>query len=198
MTVLVAAAGIGATAAFGGLAKAPPSGPPQARMGEEVDQDLFHTKIVDAVVHTVPSGTGSGSERTVLDLDLRVFNQAQVSVRADYLAQSFLTVVSRDGELVLDTTNPRAQPNFMYDAIVPGAGVPSRLLPPKRTSTVLMRFRRLGADDADKYPSLLDITLGKYENHEDALTGRRFVQLVTDDGKPEVVARLAVPVRKDV
>jgi hypothetical protein len=200
VVVLLVAAGLGAIAAVGGLKQAPPSMPPQRQAGQEIDQDAFRTKIEGAVVHAVTySGSDPSAKHTVLDLSLSVYNDAEVSVPLPYLESSLLRVVSRDGEKLMV---PGAQDTWVYDATVPGEGASSRLLPPKQTSTVVIRLRRSGSSgDAGsaKYPDLLEIDVGKYENHEDALTGRRTAQLVTgDDNKPMIAAHVTVPVRKAV
>ncbi|GII67301.1 hypothetical protein Skr01_73860 [Sphaerisporangium krabiense] len=203
-TGLLAAAALLLTAVLGGFREAPEPGPEQRQAGEDVDQDVFRTVIEDAVAHTVP---GSGDqERPVLDLNLKVYNDAGSSVPLRFLDDSLLRVAGRQGERLLD---PAARANgggWMYDLTVPGEGAPSRLLPPKRTSEVLLRFRlpasaepKPGQTWAGSFPSLLDIDLGLYENHEDPLTGRRRAKLVEeDDGAPAIAARVTVPVRKAV
>ncbi|WP_405144304.1 hypothetical protein OG589_41445 [Sphaerisporangium sp. NBC_01403] len=204
--VLLAAASIGAVAALGGLREAPPEKPPQRRAGQEIDQDVFRTKIEDALVHqvTFDGDDPSAPRHTVLDLSLRIYNDAEVSVPLAYLENSLLRVVSRDGEkLMVPGSMPGTGDTWLYDTTVPGDGAPSRLLPPKRTSSVIIRLRKRSSSGVDsgsaKYPDLLEIDVGKYENHEDALTGRRIAQLVTgDDNKPIVAAHVTVPVRKVV
>ncbi|MEV7966566.1 hypothetical protein AB0O34_11365 [Sphaerisporangium sp. NPDC088356] len=202
--VLLAAASLGAVAALGGLREAPPEKPPRRAAGQEIDQDVFRTKIEDAVVHDVAfdADDPSAPKHTVLDLSLKIYNNAEVSVPLAYLENSLLRVVSRDGEkLMVPGSMPGAGDTWLYDTTVPGDGAPSRLLPPKRTSSVVLRLRKQSSSEtepgADQYPDLLDIDVGRYENHEDHLTGHRTAQLVRgDDDKPEIVAQVTLPVRR--
>ncbi|GAA3843018.1 hypothetical protein GCM10022226_77390 [Sphaerisporangium flaviroseum] len=204
--VLLAATGLGTIAALGGLVEAPPQQPPQRRVGEEIDQDLFRTKIEDAIVHAVSfDGDDPHAPRhTVLDLSLKIYNDAEVSVPLAYLENSLLRIVSREGETLMSPGSaPGAGGTWLYDTTVPGEGAPSRLLPPKRTSAVTVRLRKRSASGdepgAGKYPDLVGVDVGVYENHEDFLTGRHRAALVQDDtGAPVVVARVTVPVRKAV
>jgi hypothetical protein len=205
--LLLAAGALGITAALGGLEAAPPERPPLLGAGDEVDQDLFRTKIDNAVVHSMGSDTDPQSppRQVVLDLDLEVYNNAFSSVPLGYLQNSLLLVSSAQGEKLM-VANPQAVlgiggDKWLYDMAVPGEGVPSRLLPPKTTSKVLLRIRRREPDGnaqrSDEYPDRVDLDIGLYENHKDSLTGRHTAELVKgDDGKPLVVAQVSVPVRK--
>ncbi|MFC4590665.1 hypothetical protein [Sphaerisporangium corydalis] len=197
--VLLAAAGIGAVAALGGLKRAPVEGPPWLRAGQEIDQDVFRTRIDGALVHYLPADDPAVPSATVMDLDLRVYNDAKVSVPLSYLEKSLLRVASADGKTLMA---PDAK-GWLYDSTVPGEGAASRLLPPKRTSAVVIRFREVDSLDGEsgggRFPDVLAVDLARYENHQDSLTGRRAARLVPgDDDRPSVAAHVTVPVRKAV
>ncbi len=201
--LLLALAGVGATAALGGLRQAPPEGPPQRRAGEEVDQDLFRTKVEGAVVRSMPTDPDDpdSPKESVLELSLKVYNEAMNSVPLQTLEDALLRVAPPQGEPLTDPPAGQGAAKWRHGGSIPGEGVPGRLLPPRRTSTVLLRFRGNAGPGAQPppFPDVLDIDLGHYENHEDALTGRHWTQLVNgDDGMPEVVAHVTVPVRKAV
>ncbi|MEV5413343.1 hypothetical protein AB0K60_31485 [Thermopolyspora sp. NPDC052614] len=124
MSALVMATGLVVVAALGGFAAVPEDPPPAVKAGEEIDQDLFRTTIVDAVVRTIPGeddgavgaggsggtggsgGGGSGgtggfggtaAAETVLDLTFKVFNNATASVPASYLEESLLRIAPPEG-----------------------------------------------------------------------------------------------------
>lgn len=206
--VLLAGAGLGATAAMGGLEAAPTHGPALCAAGEEIDQHMFRTKIENAVVHAVeldgdePSAAG----HVVLDLNLKIYNDAKASVPLTYLENS-LRVTSPDGRVLMAPAGEAGSGDaWVRDTTVPGDGGASGLLPPRRTSTVVIRLRdRSPAQwqdaraDAARYPDAVAVDAGRYEHHEDFLTGRDRAEPVRDDdGRPEVVAHVTVPVRKAV
>ncbi|RCG31747.1 hypothetical protein DQ384_09415 [Sphaerisporangium album] len=206
VTALLATAAVAVTAAFGGLGEAPSEGPERRQAGQEVDQDLFRTRIADAVTRTLP-----GDDRPFVEMTLKVYNEAESSVPLPYLEKSLLRITTRDGERLIDPSVTPGEQTWVYELWVPGEGGSSRILPPKRTSTVLLRLIRKAtpeeraagagpdAASAKPAPSLLDVDLGLYENHEDALTGRHRAQLVIgDDGEPEIAARVTVLIRKQV
>ncbi|MET8141587.1 hypothetical protein ABZU32_14875 [Sphaerisporangium sp. NPDC005288] len=200
--VLLAAAGLGATAALGGLREAPAEQPPQRGAGEEVDQHLFRTKIENAVVRSAPTGSddpGAPKER-VLELSLRVYNNARNSVPLEALDESLLLIAPPEGDPLKSPQGGRDVGKWRFGDSIPGEGLPGRTLPPKRTSLVVMRFHsNVGADERPPaFPGSLTVELGRYENHEDAFTGRHRTQLVTgDDLKPVVAARVTIPVREE-
>ncbi|MFC4530220.1 hypothetical protein [Sphaerisporangium dianthi] len=200
--VLLAAAGLGATAALGGLRQAPAQPPPRREAGQEVDQDLFRTKIENAVVRSVSVDPGdpSAPKEQVLELSLRVYNAALTSVPLDYLERSLLRVAPPEGDPLKGPPGGRESGTWRFGASVPGEGLPGRLLAPERASTVVMRFHsNAGAGEpAPAFPASLTVDLGLYEKHEDAFTGRHRTELVAgDDLKPVVAARVTLPVREE-
>ncbi|GII79685.1 hypothetical protein Sru01_46670 [Sphaerisporangium rufum] len=191
--MLLGAAGVGTVAAAGGLAEGPPERPPRPPAGAEIDQDVFRTRVRDAVVHLAAEDSGA-PRNAVLDVTFSVYNDARSSVPLDYLERSLLRVAAPGGERLLD-----AGRRWEHLMSVPGEGGASTQLPPRRTSTVLLRIKAPGTEPvpAGAYPARLDIDFGRYENHEDFLTGRHRAELVTgDDERPLVAAQVAVPVRK--
>jgi len=213
VSALVVAAGSAAIAVLGGFAEAPEKPPPAVRPGEEVDQDLFRTKAVDAVVRTLPAedaggagGLGSGDPHTVLDLTLRVYNTASSSVPIAYLERALLRVAPPQGRPLIEpppgpgakpSATPSAgpgEPAWRHDMFIPQQGVDSRLLPPRLTSTVVVRFP---VRDGLTPPDRLTIDLGKYELHEDWFTKRTRPELVVGPGDEKLVAaRVTLPVKR--
>lgn len=198
-------------ALLGGFASAPEPPPPTIRVGEEVDQDLFRTTVVGAAVRTVAqdgaAGTAGLGDRQVLDLTLKVFNKASSSVPLHYLEQSLLRIAPPQGRPLVEARrgpgdaptpapSPTApdEPTWRHEMFIPAGGVPSRLLPPRLTSTVVMRFH---VRDGLTPPERLTIDFGKYELHKDWFTRRTRPELVIDDERRKVVtARVNVPVKR--
>ena len=209
---MIVATGSVTVAAFGGFAEAPEKPPPTVRVGEEVDQDLFRTTVVDAVVRSVPGDSGSAlggtaDEQTVLDLTLKVFNNATNSVPTLYLDNSLLRIAPPRGAALVEATpgpgaSPRptpspgqSEPAWRHETFIPASGVNSRMLPPQATSTVVVRFP---VRDGLTPPERLIIDFGEYELHEDWFTKRTRPELVVDDDLNKVVAaRVTVPVKRE-
>jgi hypothetical protein len=211
VSAVVVATGSIVVAALGGFTEAPEKPPPSVRVGEEIDQDLFRTTVVDAVVRTVPqSGStlgNAGGEQTVLDVTLKVFNNATSSVPTLYLDRSLLRIAPPQGPALVEalpgpgaeanaTPSPRSSgPVWRHEIFVPASGVNSRLLPPRLTSTVVVRFP---VRDGLTPPERLTIDFGEYELYEDWLTKRTRPELVTDhELKKVVAARVTVPVKRE-
>lgn len=211
VSALVMATGTVVVAALGGFAAVPEDPPPVVKAGEEIDQDLFRTTVVDAVVRTVPdeggvSGTGgAGGAETVLDLTLKVFNNATASVPVPYLEKSLLRIAPPEGPPLIApaprasgasaTPSPtRSEPAWGHETFIPADGPDGRLLPPQLTSTVVLRFP---VRDGLAPPERITIDLGRYELHEDWFTRRTRPELVTDDDGGNVVkARVTLSVKR--
>lgn len=218
VSALVVAAGSVAITVLGGFAEAPEKPPPAVRPGEEIDQDLFRTTVVDAVVRTLPGGdaggagdagaSGSaGAGRTVLDVTLKVFNNATSSAPMLYLERSLLRVAPPEGRPLLEappsargggtsaTPSPDAsEPAWRHETFIPAQGVDSRLLPPQLTSTVVLRF---SVRDGLTPPERLVIDFGAYELYQDWFTKRTRPELVVDEDEEKVVAaRVTLPVKR--
>ncbi len=220
VSALVIATGTVVVAALGGFAAVPEDPPPVVKAGEEIDQDLFRTTVVDAVVRTIPdddggaSGAGgagdtgdTGDAETVLDLTLKVFNNATASVPAAYLEKSLLRIVPPEGPPLVApaprasgagasaTPSPtRSEPAWGHATFIPADGPDGRLLPPQLTSTVVLRFP---VRDGLTPPERITIDLGEYELYEDWFTRRTRPELVTDDDGGNVVkARVILSVKR--
>lgn len=202
VSALVIATGLIVVAALGGFAAAPEDPPPVVKAGEEIDQDLFRTTVVDAAVRTVSPKPDSGTYDSgeVLDLTLKVFNNATTSVPVNYLDRSLLRIAASAGPPLVEpspagTPAPAGDgPAWRHDAFIPDDEVVSRLLPPRLTSTVVLRFP---VRDGLTAPERITIDFGKYELHEDWFTGRTRPELIVDDDGREVVeARVALPVKR--
>jgi hypothetical protein len=202
VAVLCAASGLAVAAALGGLNQMPDDPPPSTTPGEQVDQDLFKTTIVDVVAHKIHDPY---TEKTVLDLNLKVYNNATTSVPTYYLEQSILKIAPPAGPPLVaprptatasSSPAPSASaPTWDRDTFIPASGVNSRELPPGLTSNVVMRF------DVPKglaVPERLTIDMGIYELHEDWFTKRHRPELVTDDNLVDIVtAKVTLPVKRE-
>ena len=205
--LLVAVSGLAVAVALGGLVQVPQDPPPSVTVGQEIDQSLFKTTIVDAVVRKIPPPADSfdREDKTVLDLDMKVYNGTSSSAPVFFFEESLLKITSDTGQPLVAPTStatpspsPSAavsRPTWQHNTYVPGDGADTRLLPPGLTSNVIMRFQ---VRNGLTIPDHLTIQMGTFELHEDWFTRRHRPELVTDDASaPVIAATISLPVRQE-
>ncbi|GAA4560582.1 hypothetical protein GCM10023193_21010 [Planotetraspora kaengkrachanensis] len=192
-------AGIGVTAAFGGLAQAADEPPPKVARGAVVDQGEFRTQFVRAV-DTVEKGT-FGEQKRYLLITARVTNLGDETVGVGLLPEpgkirsmpfSFAGSVLR--------VRPEIKTEYGPDVYASDFGIKSRFLQPDVTATVFMKYE---LEPTATAPTSVTVDVGRFVFEPLGLRDQtHYWQLVgdTEDDEtfvPEVAAEVTLPVKQE-
>ncbi|MFF0309209.1 hypothetical protein ACFYSC_17410 [Streptosporangium sp. NPDC004379] len=191
IAVLVAAAGLGITAALGGLGEAPDDPPRRLGPGAVLDQGEFTTRFVESRT-TVRPGRYGGPDKRYLEVVFRVTNKGDETTGVGAPGQGGKPGYLFAGSLLRMT--PELGGDFGPDVFVEGDGVPGRQLHPGMESTVVVRYE---LPEGRRAPERVLLDVGAFE-HPEGFTQDIGWLLVKkdDDGPPAVAAQVTLPVRK--
>ncbi|MCC5579681.1 hypothetical protein IMZ11_29040 [Microtetraspora sp. AC03309] len=198
VALAVIAAGIGVTAAFGGLKEAPDEPPPKAQPGEIVDQGEFRTQFIKAV-DTVERNE-YGRTKRYLKLVLKVTNMGDTTASVGVIpqaGQSWSPFAGFAGALLRMT--PQIKQEYGPEAHVLSYGVKSEQLHPGITTTVVVQYE---LEPAAVAPPSITLDVGRFVYEKVGLRdGTHYWQLEmeadADPAVPVVATQVTLPVRQE-
>ncbi|MEV4097237.1 hypothetical protein [Streptosporangium saharense] len=191
IAALVAATGLGVTAALGGLAEAPQEPPKQLGPGATVDQGEFTTTFVESRTAFQPDTYG-GAGKHFVEIVLKVTNKGDKTVQVGspwYGKERGLLF----GAGLLKVT-PEIKTPYGPLSSVATQGVPSQQLHPDVPSTVVIKYQ---LTEGQRAPQQVKLDVGTFEFNEGFSHELGWV-LVSEDpsGPPTVAAQVTLPVRR--
>ncbi|GLW96432.1 hypothetical protein [Microtetraspora sp. NBRC 16547] len=199
VALAVITAGIGVTAAFGGLKEAPDEPPPKARPGEVVDQGEFRTQFIKAV-DTVERSE-FGQTKRYLNLVLKVTNTGDRTANvgmAHQAGQKWSPFAGFAGALVRMT--PEIKQKYGPEAYVLSYGVKSAQLHPGITTTVVVQYE---LEPSAAAPTSVTLDVGRFVHEKvgGLLDQSRAWQIEmeedADPAVPVVATQVTLPVRQE-
>ncbi|MFC0864592.1 hypothetical protein ACFHYQ_20075 [Sphaerimonospora cavernae] len=194
----LAAAGIGVTAALGGLKEAPPEKPPQLTPGQAIDQGQFRTEFLEAV-DTTEQGS-FGMTKRYLEIFIKVTNLGKETTRVGLLPKPGKISempLSFAGSLL--SVNPEIKSKYGADVFVLSYGIESRQLHPGITTTVVVKYE---LEPTATAPAEIRVDVGRLFYGALGIRDRtHYWQLVGEDKDgeftPTVAAQVSLPVRQE-
>ncbi|MFC4060436.1 hypothetical protein ACFOWE_19195 [Planomonospora corallina] len=191
LILMLLAAGLGATAALGGLSAAPDDPPRRLGPGATVDQGRFLTTFVAARTVRRPDEDGL-RDRRFLEVELEVVNRGDET-----------TQVGRPGEgghsfaRGLLAMTPPIPSGDGPDVTVADGGVPSRQLHPDMAAAVVLRYE---IPEGQPSPETVRYDVGAFERRERSAAAEDFWVLERDgrtqDAPAKVTAQVTLPVQR--
>ncbi len=196
----LAAAGVGVTAAFGGLNEAPPKKPVQVAPGQAIDQGQFRTELLEAI-DTIEQGE-FGTARRILEITIKVTNLGKATTSVGLLPEPGKAIpeipYSFAGSLL--RVEPEIKSKYGADVSVLSYGIKSRQLHPGITTTVVVKYE---LEPTATVPPEIRVDVGRlvYAPHG-TLDQTHYWRLVGEEDKdgeftPTVAARVSLPVRQE-
>ncbi|WP_433250956.1 hypothetical protein ACQPYK_05075 [Streptosporangium sp. CA-135522] len=193
VAALVMAAGLGITAAFGGLGEHPEEPPKQLGPGSNLDQGEFMTTFVESRTALQTDRYG-GATKHFLEVVLKVTNKGDETTVVGAPTQGKTPGFSFAKSLLKMT--PEIKSESGPTVTVPDEGVPSRQLQPGMTSTVVLRYQLA---PGQRPPKKVQFDVGTFELSEGFALAPDW-NLVRDgdgtDAPPKVVAQVTLPVKQ--
>ncbi|WP_204018683.1 hypothetical protein [Sphaerimonospora thailandensis] len=202
----LAAAGIGVTAALGGLKEAPPEKPPHVTPGQVIDQGQFRTEFLEAV-DTTEQGS-FGVTRRYLEILVKVTNLGKET--------AFVGVLPKSGDMVSRTpgfagsilrVTPAIKSKYDPLASVVSYGIKSQLLHPGITTTVVVKYE---LEPAQQPPSSITVDVGKFVYERISDRHQTYYWQIVPKGElptdaasegefiiPAIAAQVSLPVRQE-
>ncbi|MEV7005286.1 hypothetical protein [Streptosporangium sp. NPDC051022] len=195
IAALVAATGLGITAAFGGFSEAPQEPPKQLGPGASLDQGEFTTKFVESRTVFQPDQFG-GEGKRFLEVELQVTNKGDETTGVGFPRYGKTSGVFFAASLLKMT--PAIADESGPTVSVPGRSVPSRQLHPDLPATVVLRYE---LEPRQHAPKQVQYDVGTFEFSAGAIKNVKRDWLLVKDGDeadspPKVVAQVTLPVRQ--
>jgi hypothetical protein len=195
----VAAAGIGATALFGGFAQAADEPPPKVSPGTVIDQGQFQTEFVKAAEST-QQGT-FGDLKHYLWITLRVTNLGDETTLIGSLPEPGDKIREIPSSFAGSILRVRPEIKTKYGPEMYGAdfGVNTRLLQPGVRTTVLVKYE---LEPTAKAPESVTVDVGRLVFEPVGLLDQTHYWHIVgqDDGDtfvPTVAAEVTIPVQRE-
>ncbi|WP_204075285.1 hypothetical protein [Planotetraspora phitsanulokensis] len=195
----VVVAGIGLTAATGGLAQASEEPPPKVAPGKVIDQGQFRTQFVKAVDTTEKDSYG-GSKR-YLKLTVQVTNLGDETVGVGVMRKPGDKVMQIPFSFAGSILRVRPEPKTKYgpDISVMSFGMESKQLLPDLMKNVVLKYE---LDPAATAPSTVTVDVGRFVYEQLGIRDQaHYWQLVGDDDGdtfvPTVAAEVTLPVTQE-
>ncbi|MGV9532292.1 hypothetical protein ACWDR9_01325 [Streptosporangium sandarakinum] len=190
VAALVAAAGLGITAALGGLDEAPDDPPRRLGPGAVLDQGEFTTRFVESRATTRPGRYG-GPDKRYLEIVFQVTNKGDETTGVGAPGQGGKPGYFFAGSLLRMT--PEIRNDFGPDVFVQADGVPGKQLHPGMESTVVVRYE---LPEGRRPPGQVRLDVGTFEHPEGFTQEIGWLLAKDDDGPPVVAAQVTLPVRR--
>lgn len=193
IAALIAATGLGVTAALGGLGETPEKPPKQLGPGSSLDQGEFTTTFVESRTAAEPGRFGIPGKR-FLEVVLKVTNKGEETTELGSPPQGKTPGFFFAASLLKMT--PEIKSDLGAVLSIPDGDVSSTQLHPGTTSTVVIRYE---LPRGSRPPKKVQFDVGAFELSEGFNLDPAWT-LVADgdaaDAPPEVAAQVTLPVRQ--
>ena len=188
----VAAAGVGVSAAFGGLKQARDEPPPQYAAGATLDQGEFLTQFVKAA--DVTEKSEFGSVKRYLQMTFKVTNQSTETTTVGFPPRGATRGVGWASSLLSIT--PAAPRERGADAFVRDHGIESSQLQPGVPATVIVQYE---LQDGATAPKAVTLNVGTFTFTQAHAVAGHFWSLVpgSGDDKPATAATITLDVKRE-